>query len=209
MFDHHYQVMPRAGALAASAALRFEDLGGMPDMDDGLDAFIAKDLYRDENMAIIYSDSDIQSLLRERKPLDTDFRSGIRLRDALRHQRYELDFTGVEGSRFRLMLRKNKINIFDFSIILGVYPHDSSRLFRLCRYNGKSHEHTNPIESIKFHGFHIHIATERYQDFGFREDAYAEPTDRFSDFDTALQCMVNDCGFVFSGSHGTNFLDET
>ena len=28
-----------------------------------------------------------------------------------------------------------------------------------------------------------------------REDAYAEPTDRFWDYDSALRCLLDDCGF--------------
>jgi hypothetical protein len=42
----------------------------------------------------------------------------------------------------------------------------------------------------------IHTATERYQDLGMQEDAYAEPSDRFSDLNTAINCMLSDCGFV-------------
>ena len=30
---------------------------------------------------------------------------------------------------------------------------------------------------------------------GAKEDAYAEPSDRFSDFNQALPCMLKDCGF--------------
>ena len=63
---------------------------------------------------------------------------------------------------------------------------------RLRRYNGRSHEHTNQIESATFHDFHIHFATERYQGLGAREDAYAEPTDRFGDFRGALRCLAED-----------------
>ena len=39
------------------------------------------------------------------------------------------------------------------------------------------------------------MATQRYQELGTREDAYAEPTDRFSDFASAWQHMLSDCGF--------------
>ena len=63
------------------------------------------------------------------------------------------------------------------------------------RHNGKSHEHTNQIEANTFYDFHIHMATERYQELGMREDAYAEATDRFGDFDGALRCLVDDGGF--------------
>ena len=51
----------------------------------------------------------------------------------------------------------------------------SNRVFRLRRYNGKSHEHTNPIEKEIFYDFHIHTATERYQVLeNKKEDTYAE-----------------------------------
>lgn len=39
------------------------------------------------------------------------------------------------------------------------------------------------------------MATERYQELGMREDSYAEATDRFGDSDSALRCLVDDCGF--------------
>jgi hypothetical protein len=51
------------------------------------------------------------------------------------------------------------------------------------------------VQSDKFYDYHIHTATERYQELGMREDTYAEPSNRFSDFNTAIICMLNDCGF--------------
>jgi hypothetical protein len=65
----------------------------------------------------------------------------------------------------------------------------------LIRYNGKSHEHTNLIEGESLYDFHIHKATQRYQEIGAREDTFAEPTDRFADFQGAIKCLANDCGF--------------
>ena len=56
-------------------------------------------------------------------------------------------------------------------------------LFRLRRYNGRSHQHTNKIEEITFYDFHIHTATERYQDAGYAEEHFAEVTDRYVDFE--------------------------
>ena len=41
----------------------------------------------------------------------------------------------------------------------------------------------------------LYQATERYQQLGAREDAFAEPTDRFSEFHQAVSCMINNCGF--------------
>jgi hypothetical protein len=86
---------------------------------------------------------------------------------------------------------------FDFSVILAYRPADSTEWFRLRRYNGKSHEHSNPIErEPRFYGYHVHTATERYQELGMEEDAFAEVTDRFSDLASGLDCMLQECGFV-------------
>ena len=146
-------------------------------------------------MAAKYSESDIEAFLQERKPLPKDFRSKIRLRDKRGHKEQELDIQGAGGNQFRLILRQSKFNVLDFSIILAYCPAGSNQLFRLRRYNGKSHEHTNTIESDRFYNYHIHTATERYQEIGMREDTYAKPSDRFSDFNSAISCMFSDCGF--------------
>lgn len=61
-----------------------------------------------------------------------------------------------------------------------------------------NHEHTNRIEGDTFFGFHIHTATERYQNLGLDEDAYAEPTDRYANLSGAMECMIKDCGFILS-----------
>jgi len=42
----------------------------------------------------------------------------------------------------------------------------------------------------------MELATKRYQlESGLREDAFAEPTDRYSDLHGAINCMLQDCGF--------------
>lgn len=146
-------------------------------------------------MAAQYSDADIKALIEEKKTLPGDFRSKIRLRGKRGHKEQELDIQGATEHQFKLVLRQSNYNALDFSIILMFCPTGSNQLFRLRRYNGKSHEHTNAIESVKFYEYHIHTATVRYQELGMREDSYAEPSDRFSDLNTAINCMINDCGF--------------
>ncbi len=146
-------------------------------------------------MAAGYSDQDIARFLMERKPLPEDYRSRIRLRPKRGHKEQELDVHGANGNGFRVILRQSNFNALDFSIILAYSPRRTNKLFRLRRYNGKSHEHKNYIEGNTFYDFHIHMATQRYQELGTKEDAYAEPTDRFSDFSSALECLLNDCGF--------------
>ena len=143
-------------------------------------------------MAVTYLDQEIESLIQERKPAPADWRNRIRLKPKRGHDEQHLDLASDTGGEFRLILRQNKINPLDFSIILAVRVPGSNQIFRLRRYNGKSHEHTNHIEDVTFYDFHIHVATERYQDVGTREDAYAEPTDRYGHFHGALRCLIDD-----------------
>ncbi len=146
-------------------------------------------------MVDILSDKDIEGLIKEKKPLPDDYKTKIMVRPKRGHKERELDVNGEDGNEFRLILRQSLFNPLDFSIILVYRPPQSNTLFRLRRYNGKSHEHTNPIEGETFYDYHIHQATERYQQIGAREDTYAEPTYRFSDFQQAISCMINDCAF--------------
>lgn len=141
------------------------------------------------------TDGEIAALIAEQKPLPPNYMSRMQLKPKRGHREREIDVTGGAGSEFRLILRENTLNVLDFSVILAYRPPRTNRLFRLRRYNGKSHEHTNMLEAVTFYDFHIHMATERYQQAGPREDAYAERTARYADFDEALRCMLDDCGF--------------
>ena len=147
-------------------------------------------------MAARLTDAEIAALIAEPTPLATGWRAGLKLRPKRGHRERELDLTGAAGNEFLVILRQNTINVLDFSLILAVRVPGSTQLFRLRRYNGKSHEHTNHIEGNAFYDFHIHMATERYQDLGTREDAYAEPTDRYADFHGALQCLLQDTNLI-------------
>ena len=150
------------------------------------------------------SDQDITRLLAERKPLPEDYQSRLQLRAKSGHKERELDITGDDGSDFQLIIRQSLFNVLDFSVILGYSMPGSNVLFRLRRYNGRSHEHTNRIERNTFYDFHIHAATERYQAAGYEEDHYAESTGRFADLSEAIQCMLQDCAFELpSGTQGS------
>ena len=146
-------------------------------------------------MAIILTDADIARLLAERKPLPADYQTRLQLRAKIGHKEREMDVTGVAGSGFQLIVRQSTINPLDFSVVLAYSIPKSSVLFRLRRYNGRSHEHTNRVEGITFYDFHIHTATERYQEAGYAEEHYAEPTDRYADLSGAIQCLIQDCAF--------------
>ena len=159
-------------------------------------------------MPVKYTDQEIAALIVERKPLPHDYRTRIQLREKQGHKERELDVRGENGNEFRLILRQSSFNPLDFSIILAVLPPDTNQPFRLKRYNGKSHEHTNHIEGNTFYDFHIHIATERYQEIGIREDAYAEPTENFADFHSAIRCMINECAFALPKNDQLSLFEE-
>ena len=161
-------------------------------------------------MAIRLSEAEISRLLAERKPLPPDYRERIQIKPKRGHKERELDVKGSDKSEFRLILRQSEFNPLDFSVILAYRPPKTNQLFRLRRYNGKSHEHTNTLEGSTFYDFHVHTATERYQDeSGLREDAYAEPTKRFADFHGAIRCMLVECRFdVPPDTQGTLFEEE-
>lgn len=146
-------------------------------------------------MAITLTNSEISRLVHATKPLPADYRQRIRMRDKHGHQEGQLEIRGVDGSEFVVVFRQSSHNRLDFSVILGYRIPNTNHVFRLRRYNGKSHEHTNRLERETFYDFHIHTATERYQDSGFREDAFARPTDTYADFDGAVETLIAECGF--------------
>lgn len=156
-------------------------------------------------MPSVITDTEISGLLAEKKPLPSNFTKSFRLRTKRGHREFNLDIRGEKGSQFRLMVRQSLFNNLDFSIILLFIPEGSNQHFRIRRYNGKSHEHTNRIEKRKFYDFHIHTATQRYQEMGFKEDDFAEPTSRYADYYGALDCMMQDCAFVIDGTQKTLF----
>ena len=159
-------------------------------------------------MAITYSDQEIATLVQEGKPLPADWHKRTRLKPKRGHHEQHLDLAGVAGNEFRLIFRRSSINQLDFSLILAVRVPHSSQWFRLRRYNGKSHEHTNHIENETFRDFHVHFATERYQEFGTREDAYADPTDRYGDIDSAFICLRNDANITVPDQPQYSLFEE-
>ena len=152
-------------------------------------------------MEVRYTDDEIAALIAEAKPLPADFASRARLQPKRGYEESETAVTGGLGNEFCLVMRQSTGNVLDFSVILGVLCPGSNQVFRLRRYNGRSHEHTNAIERERFYDFHIHMATQRYQEHGDREDAYAERCSRFADLAGALACLLNDCGFEVPPKH--------
>ncbi len=157
-------------------------------------------------MAFEPTDDEIGRLVRERKPLPADYRRKLILRPKTGHKEQQLDVKGADGSEFRLILRQSDANPLDFSIILGYRVPKTNVIYRLRRYNGRHGEHTNMLEGRTFYDHHVHMATARYREAGLREDAYAEPTGRYSDFRSALGWALKECEFeVPENPQGTLF----
>jgi hypothetical protein len=111
------------------------------------------------------------------------------------HKEAELAVLANDGSEFLLIIRQSVSNALDFSVILAYRHPAAGNVVILRRYNGKSHQHTNPIEGSQLYDFHIHTITERYQNSSFRRETFAETTNRYGDLDGAVRCLIMDCGF--------------
>jgi lysozyme family protein len=143
----------------------------------------------------ILSEERISELISEQKPLPSGLDPLAALTRRNQHDRKDYTVVTPSGNEFLVAIRRSALNMLDFSVILGYQLPNLHTIFRLRRYNGKSHHHTNTIERQTFYDFHFHTATERYQRPGFREDHFAERTNRHYSLESAIQCLLDDCGF--------------
>jgi hypothetical protein len=142
------------------------------------------------------SDGAIAELIAEGKSVPAGLMPLVWASERNGHRVKNLNFKGESGNIFEIIIRQSCVNPMNFSVILGHMLPGAYTIFRLRRYNGKSHEHTNYLEKDRFYDFHIHQATERYQDIaGFKEDHFATRCDKFVDLHGAIKRLVSDCGF--------------
>ena len=158
------------------------------------------------------TDEQIEKLLMEEKQFNitvSDFLNGMKSKkghgEGYKENNISANRLTKLGEEFHLIGRKSIENPLDFSVILG-YRTINKNMFKLRRYNGSSHEHTNIIENTKIYGFHIHMATARYQEKRKNEEYYAEKTDRYTNFHGALQCALMDCKIVFNSDQQRGLL---
>ncbi len=90
-----------------------------------------------------------------------------------------------------MIIRKNLLDPLDFSVILLYLPKEEGRGFVLRRYNGK-HFHKNHLEGNELHDFHVHMATERYQQAGLKTEGYAEVSTEYASVQKAKECLFQD-----------------
>src|SRR6266404_6651894 len=144
----------------------------------------------------ILTDSAIAALIAARKPIPEGLHPLTkRMVTRNRSARVEFDVDGATGEHFVIAIRQNELNPLNFSVILGYQMPGLNTIFRLRRYNGK-HSHSNPIErGGLIRDFHIHTATERYQNLGAKEEHFAEIDNRYHNLEGAIKCLLDDCGF--------------
>ena len=127
-----------------------------------------------------------------------------------RDDRYEaeVDFVGAAGTHFRIIARRSRVRMDSFSVILmAILPENPE--FRLLRYDGSNHNHTNHVEDNRIvRQPHIHRATQRYQEAQRQlpHDGYAEPTDRYQDLAGAWNCFRSDLDLQYPEEHQIGML---
>ena len=151
----------------------------------------------------IISDEQIREYISEIKTLPKNFKPMLKDKN-IGHFQFNYDIVGENGNSFKIIIRQNKINPLDFSVIFGVLI--SGKLFKLVRYNGEHGEHTNKLDGKVIEGFHIHRATKIYQENGFREEGYAEKSNRYSDWKTALKLLLEQNNFQIEVDEGQRRL---
>lgn len=162
------------------------------------------------------TDDEIDNLVAESKPLPKGWTTRLRPNRKSNHEYSQraLEVEGEAGNQFRIIIRKNAINPLDFSLILTFKDSDGS-VFVLRRYNGKHpSQHTNRLEKARGdpnssfrNTFHIHKATQRYQEEGLPIDGYAEETSEYASFDTALEAFVHSNGIGLPGDDQPSLFD--
>ena len=142
------------------------------------------------------TDEQIAALITERKDIPDGLRPMTKMSEWYQHKRKSFEISTESGNEFVIAVRQSCLSVYDFSVILGYKLPRLYTVFRLRRYNGSSHQHTNILERETINGFHIYKATERYQRLtGSKEDHFAEKTDRYYHLESAIECLLVDCGF--------------
>ena len=156
-------------------------------------------------MPQVISDARITAMIAEPKWLPLRWRRELAVLKARPgRDESQVDFTGADGTAFRIIVSQRHRDRSDFSLILlaildpSIAPGKPE--FRLLRYDGPGHPHTNTIEGNTINQKpHIHRATERYQiaTGDRRPDGYAEETRRYQDLTGAWECFRFDVGLRF------------
>jgi hypothetical protein len=156
-------------------------------------------------MATILTDKQIAALLGEKKPVTAKQRQILFCPNSRKSRNTDdlsarIRIKTKGGNKFVVRVRQSKSDVDAFSVIL-TYHKSGMRPVRLVRCNGLHGPHYNTLEKRARKGiteipaktFHIHQITERYQLSG-KPDGYAEPTDKYNSFKSAVEFMCFEFG---------------
>lgn len=145
-------------------------------------------------MSIIYSDQQITDFLSEKKTVQNP---KAQWKEQRKSKRKNFNLLSSDGKRkYTLYIRQNSILPDNFSCGIRIEIPGNEPI-TLVRYNGCDHPHINPLENTDVsYKFHIHTATERYMSTGRKPEYYAEETNRYTCWESALRCLIEDCNIV-------------
>ncbi len=109
-----------------------------------------------------------------------------------------------ESVRFSIYQRQNVRDDNDFSCGIEYIPSVGARL-TLARYNGPSHCHSDIVYRP-----HIHRTTARAIAAGKKPESEANETDRYTNLEGALKCLVEDFhlqGLSISNNNQTSLFN--
>lgn len=137
-------------------------------------------------MAVILTDNERDEILDSKKtPINKIVSILLKPKSGTKHREFQAELMDTKKREYRMIIRKNTIDQFDFSIILRYLHRDAKKWRTITRYNG-CHVHVNKLERKKIECFHIHKITEKYQNANFKGEGYAELTEFYSNYDSAL-----------------------
>ena len=142
------------------------------------------------DMVIIISDKERDELLKSsKKPINKISSITPKKKGGVKYKEFEIELFDIENRQYKIIIRRNLIDQFDFSVLLRYFHRDAKIWRTLVRYNG-CHIHVNKLEKQKIECFHIHKITEKYQKVDFREEGYAELTKSYCSYDTAIKEFI-------------------
>lgn len=154
---------------------------------------------------MVLTDAQIKELVDAPKILPDNYRSRLFPEKPAKR---ELMVYDDQHRKYKILIREDLAYPDNFSVILMHILPQTNNFFCLRRYNCEE-IHNNLLEKEKIHGYHIHMATERYQAAGRKPEAYAELTERYTNPREAFACMVSDCNFIRPESERGPLLEYT
>lgn len=110
------------------------------------------------------------------------------------------------GGYFVLYARQNEIDIDNYSCGLKLVISGKDDI-TLLRCNGSGHAHTNTLERENLdYECHIHIATERYANSGYKIDHFAFKTSDYNNLKGAITCLISMCNM--KGLTASEFITQ-